>query len=40
LDLILRKAGRIPEPILGKISGAVSVMLHYTTNTNQIYKAQ
>ena len=25
LDLILKKAGRIPEPILGKISTAVGV---------------
>jgi len=25
LDLILKKSGRIPEPILGRISGAVSV---------------
>ena len=29
LDLILKKSGRIPEPILGKISGAVSVWQQY-----------
>jgi len=37
LDLILKKAGRIPEPILGKISGDVSVYLlnmsHYWSTT-------
>jgi len=27
LDLILKKAGRIPEPILGRISEAVSVWM-------------
>ena len=27
LDLILKKAGRVPEPILGKISEAVSISL-------------
>jgi len=25
LDLILKKAGRIPEPILGKVTASVSV---------------
>jgi mitogen-activated protein kinase kinase 1 len=29
LDLILKKAGRIPESILGTITSAVSIGVHY-----------
>jgi mitogen-activated protein kinase kinase 1 len=29
LDLILKKAGRIPESILGTITSAVSIGIHY-----------
>ena len=36
LDLILKKAGRIPEPILGKISVAVSMRVQLGLVISQV----
>lgn len=32
LDLILKKAGRIPEPILGKLTSSVSIVFYHSLN--------
>lgn len=36
LDLILKKAGRIPEPILGKLTASVCIELQYMSHLQSL----